>query len=285
MGMAYIKQELWARQIVAQLRTKLIGAQVANTNLLQGKGDKWHVIAAGDVTTFAVDDDADIVYSDPTDSDTELTPNIDQGFGLIVKDSDVVQSEIPWQGIYADRGAHQLRVDLDTAFLGDYDDAGADSYETSATAWQFTKDTAADIPQLFARLTKQADDLNWPEEGRALIAPSGLKEAMNLYLGGRATQGGDKVVQMGISSSMKVFDWNLWFSNNCTTASSVTHGIATMIGDGMALKVLVDPASIESMRAEGRYGTLVRGRVKGVHGVYRSATVIDVNFNSTVVAT
>jgi len=287
MGMAFIKEELWARQIVALLRTKLTASRFANTNILQGQGDKWHVIAAAEVSTFDVDDDADITYTDSTDTDTELTPNLDKGFGILVKDSDIVQTSIPWQQVYVDRGAFQLRKDLDTDILLDaHVNAGADSFEDGvSTAWQFTVNTASDIPKFFAALTKQADDLDWAEENRVLTGPSGLREALNTFLGGRATAGGDMIMANGVAADMTVMGWGVNFSNNLTTAAGVTHGVATVAGDGVALKVLIDPNSIESMRAEGRFGTLVRGRVKGVHGVYRSTTVIDVNFNSTVVAT
>ena len=58
------------------------------------------------------------------------------------------------------------------------------------------------------------------------------------------------------------------------------------MGYGMALGLYNTPSLIEEVgRSEGRYGNLVRGRLAAAYKVYRTASMFDVEFNSTTVAT
>ncbi len=75
---------------------------------------------------------------------------------------------------------------------------------------------------------------------------------------------------------------SVYKSNNLTTAASVVHGFAGVEKDGIAYKVQIDPTSIESFRAQGRFATLIRGRIRAGHKVYRAGSLVDVNLNSTV---
>jgi hypothetical protein len=186
---------------------------------------------------------------------------------------------------YARNGAYQLMDDLDTAILADHASAGS-NFDNGGTDWQFTKDTCANIPAFFGKLTKAAKDLNWPSATpKWIIGPSGLQEAIITYTGGKDSALGDSVLTQGMNDAFMYAGWNVFISNNCDTVSTTEHGLAGMVGDGIALGIQVDPSSIETMRSEGRFGDLIRGRLKAGHKVYRSAGLIDVEFNSTTVAT
>lgn len=289
MALTAIQQELWAAQLDAFLTTNTVASQICDTNLIPMEGgDTWHIVTPSDVSTFSVADGSDITYSLPTDADTSVTKNFDKGFGLLILDTNKMQAGYPgWEQAYAQNGAYQLGADLDTAVLANHAAAGANFYLTGSTAIQFTKTTCAEVPVLFAKLRKalrdqKVDNLGMPY----LVGPPGLGEAIDTYTAGRESALGD---QMLLSGGQRVFTFNgfrVFISNNCNTASSVTHGICGILNYGYALGTYVTPQAIELVgRSEGRYGDLIRGRVAAGYKVYRSASVLDVNFNSVVVAT
>jgi hypothetical protein len=287
--MTKIQQELWAQEIVALFETDLWAARVCNRDLINGTGlnaDKWHIVAASAVSTANVSDAADLTYAETTDTETEVTVNFDKSFSLINYDTVKSEAAIPYFQTYARRGAYQLMDDLDTDILADSYAAAGTVFDNGGTDWQFTKDTCAEIPAFFGKLSKVAKDNDWPSSmQKYAIVPSGMLEAIITYTGGRESDFGDSVLTAGMNNAFTYSGWNIFTSNNCTTVSTTTHGVAGLVGDGIALGLQIDPSSIESMRSEGRFGDLIRGRAKAGHKVYRDTAVIDIEFNSTTVAT
>jgi len=282
MGMTNAKQELWAKTIVALLKTKLVSAGICNPNVvLNTKTSKFHIVGAGEVTVSDVNEDADLTYAEPSDTDVEFTWNVDKYFGILVKDTDTNQTEINWESLYADRGAYAAMKALDAAVFADHASLGLTNYETGTTPWQLGAD-GADTAKLFASVGAQLDAADAPQEGRYIVLPPAGIQAIRLYGAGKNSGFGDKMLangQVGMFLGFQVF-----MSNNLTNASSVIHSFAGVAGDGIAWKVQIDPESIESMRAQGRFATLIRGRVRAGHKVYRSGITVDVNLNSTVLA-
>jgi len=284
MALTNVQTTLWVQTMVQNYLEKGIMAPICNRNLKQTGANAWKIVAAVAGTAEDVDDTSDITYQALTDSATDMTVNFDKHVPQIDLDSDRMSTDIQYLMAYMNESAGTLTSALDAAILGNYGDAGYDSYETGSTAWQFTKDTCADIPGFFAKLSNQARTANWPDAKRKfLIGPPGLEEAIMTYTGGRATAYGDEV--MNGRKVTKIMDWNVMFSNQCTTVSTTVHGLAFTEQDSIALAIQSDLASVESMRAEGRHGTLYRPRLRAGHKVYRSEGLIDVNFNTTTVAT
>lgn len=282
MGMTNAKQELWAKNIVSLLKTKLVAEAICNPNVVTNpKTAKFHIVGAGEVSAGAYDEDADITYAEPSDTDIEFTWNVDQYFGILVKDTDTLQTEINWESIYADRGAYACMKALDASVFADHASAGLDSFETGSTPWQLGT-AGADVPGFLAALNKQLDDADVADEGRFLVLPSIGIQALRLYFASRATPFGDVVVQNGFVGNAMGF--GVYKSNNLTTANSVVHGLCGAKQDSIAWKVQVDPNSIEQLRSQGRFANLIRGRVRAGHKVYRSAALIDVNLNTTLLA-
>ena len=287
MALTYVQQELWANTMQALFETLTLAGRVVNRNLVKAtNADIWHVVAASDVSVADVDDTADITYNALTDTEVQITPNFDKKWSLIDLDTNKVQSAINYMPTYLQRAAYKLVDALDAAIFGEYANAGSDFYLTGTTDIQFTITTCAEVPAFFAKLAKAVKDLNWPESApKYIMGPSGFKEAILTYTGGRESALGDSDLVNGRSDMFKYGGFNIGISNNLTTETSTTHGICGLVGDGIALGVQIDPSSIESMRAESRFGTLYRGRLKAGHKVTRSAAVVDINFNSTVVGT
>ncbi len=259
--------------------------RLINRNIATGQGDTWHIIGAGDVSVADVDDDADLTYDELTDTDTQLTVNFDKSFQFIHKDTDKLGTNTNPIPTYARRGAERLIDAWDTSILADHASAGS-NFDNGGTDWQFTVTTAAEIPVFFAKLEKAVVDLNWPDAAeKYIVAPSGFKEAILTYTGGRATDLGDSALTQGLNNAFTYGGFNVFISNNCNTVSTTTHGLCGLVGNGIAGTVQVDPNSIEQMRAEGRFADLYRGRMRGGHKVYKTDALVDIEFNSTVVAT
>jgi len=282
MGMTNIKSEIWAQQIIALLATRLVAEGICNPHVVpSANGDKCHIVGAGEVTVDDYDSSEDIEYQDPDDTDTEFTYNVDKKFALMVHDKDIKQAAISWQELYASRGAYGLIKALDASVFADHASAGLDSYESSSTPWQLGA-AGADVPNLFAALAKQLNDADAPQEGRYIVLPPIGIQAMQLYLTGKSTDFGNQVLLNGQIGRFMGFDVHM--SNNLTTAATTIHALAGVKGDGIAWKVQIDPNDIESLRSEGRFATLIRGRVLAGHKVYRSGIVVDVNLNTTLLA-
>lgn len=282
MSMDKSKQELWAKNMVALLKTQLVAEGICNPNVvLNTKTSKFHIIGAGEVAIADYDEDADITYVAPADTDTEFTWNVDKYFGIFVKDTDVNQTEIPWESIYADRGAYGCMKALDGSVFADYASATLKSYETGTTPWQLGT-AGADVPAFFASLHQQLDAVDAPDVGRFIVLPSVGIQAIRLYNAGKNSIWGDKVLENGVVGDF--MGMSVKKSNNLTTAASTIHGLCGVEKDSIAWKVQVDPNSIEMLRAQGRFGNLVRGRVRAGHKVYRAGTLIDVCLNSTLLA-
>lgn len=278
-----IKMEKWAPDMTKLLEGSLVGAAVGNLNVVvNGAMAKCHIVGAGDVTVFDVDDDTDIEYQDVTDTDTEFEWNLDKGFGILIKDADKAQTEIDFAPIYSARGAYGLKKALDTAFLANYASAGLDSYETGTTAWQIGA-AGADVPALFASILRQLEDAEMQDGAQPyLVAPPILIQGIRLYAASKNTSWGDSVTLNGMVDKFMGVD--VYRSTNLTTSGGVIHALAGVTGDNIAMKTLIAPESMEQMRAQGRWGTLVRGRCKAGTKVYRSDTLIDVNLNETLLA-
>jgi len=287
MALSYVQKEVWANGIIALFETTTVAGQVVNRNVIADtRADKWRIVAASDVSVDDVSDSTDLSYDDVTDTETEVTVNFDKAFTLVDYDSNKVETDMDYMSTYIKRGAYKLTDALDEGVFGVHGDAGSNFYLSGTTDIQFTAATCAEIPVFFGKLAKAVKDLDWPEsQPKWLAVPSGFKEAILTYTGGRESALGDSTLTAGRSDAFVYGGFNCFISNNLTTVSTTTHGLCGLVGDGIALGVQVSPDSIEQMRAEGRFADLYRGRMRAGYKVYRSAALVDINLNSTVVGT
>lgn len=277
--------ELWSAKINQVLENSLVAQQVCSTDYageIKSKGDTVHIMAATAVSTDDYHTTNNITYEEATLTDTELTIDTDKYFALKIEDADKIQANSAWQQVFAANGAYQLKDDIDALIMAQYANAGLDSYETGTTEWTLGTD-ASGVPVMLAALNKQLNTANAPMTGRYIIAPPILVEAFQVYTANRATALGDSALVNGYMGKLGGFD--IYMSNNCTSAASVTHGLVGVKGHSIAYAQQVDPNSIENVgRAEGRFADLIRGRVLCGYKVFRSATLIDLNLADTLLA-
>jgi hypothetical protein len=281
-----ITPQIWRNVVLAGLRKTLVGELVCNKNFKQeiwGKGSVLNILGVGTLTRKTYGDD-NITYEALTDSKRTLT--IDQEEYVAFKDEDAERNNISADyltEVMMD-GAYQLADFWDAKVMAEYANAGLDSFATGTTPWQITNATAANIPALMGAIKRQLVKANAPRGDIYFIAPPEIEEAITLYYGakGPASDKSDAYAD-NADYKGKFFGVNLFISNNCVTGTSVTHGLAGVMGTSIALAH--DVITDEKLRLEGRIASGYRTMTIGGIKTYRAPISVDVNLNEVVIAT
>ena len=286
MALDQIQRTLWVKEVLVAYRTMAYAARLANQNLVKKGANAWNVVTAGTMSSEDTNDAADITYGALSDTQVALSVGFDKIVPFIDYDTNGSQTNLDYLKVAMTDASAELVDALDAYLLSQHGDCGS-NFDNATVDWQFTKTTCAEIPVFFGKLDKAVKDLNWADsKQRYIIAPSGFKEAIVTYTGGRESAFGDSVLTAGLPNAFTYGGWNVFISNNCTTVATTTHAIAGIVGDGFAVKPIIDQVvGMESGRAEGRLATWYRPRLRAVADVYRAAALVDIEFNSTVVAT
>ena len=281
-----ITPEVWRNVVLAGLRKDLVGELVCNKNFKQelwGKGDTLNITSMGALTDNQYTD-ANITYEALTDSKTQLVINQEQYVAF--KDEDAERNNISvnyMTEVMTDMG-YQLGDFWDNQIMAEYANAGIISQSPAAASWQITATTAANLPSLFGALKRELKVANAPAGAVYFVAPPEIEEAITLYFGnkGPASQYSDDYAK-NANYAGKFFGVETFISNNCVTEGSNTHGLAGVVGTSIALAN--DVITDEALRLEGRIANGYRALSIGGTKTYRPAISIDVDLNSTVIAT
>jgi len=279
--------EMWTQVALAGLRKDLVGDLICNKQFKQqvwGKGESLNIVSVGTLTDKEYDE-SNITYEDITDSSLKL--EIDKSRYVAFKSEDAARAKTSIEKlteIVTDAG-YQMGDYWDALVMAEYANAGLDSFsDGSSTAWQITASTAANIPALFGALKRQLKKANAPRGDIYFVAPPEIEEAITLYFGNKGPSSvmSDNYVQ-NANYMGRLFGVQTFISNNLVTGSSVTHGLAGVVGTSIALAN--DIITDEKLRLEGRIAD--GQRILSIGGIktYRDAISIDVNLNETVIAT
>lgn len=284
MAMADTKPEIYSSIVTALLRKRLVARALVNTNYegeVSNVGDSVRIMkpSAINVGTYSVGSDVTVQALAPT----ALTLSIDQqkyfAFDLDVVDE--TQSAIEMLQAGLSQGVYELADEIDAYVFAQYTEAGLDSYETGTNAWTLGTDGSG-IPAFLGALVQKAEDNNIRAEELVLVAPPAFRNALTQHFGGT----GD-----GVSSEVNVrgamgetyMGVNVVISNNLTTASNVTHGLAFNLNDqGIALAEQINKVTVSER--ELQFATLVKGLAVYGAKVYDPAKVIDVNFSDNLLS-
>jgi hypothetical protein len=277
--------EMWTQVALAGLRKDLVGAMICNSQFKQevwGKGDTLNIVGVSTLTDKEYTDD-NITYEDITDSSLKL--EIDKARYVAFKREDAARAKTSIEKmteVVTDAG-YQMGDYWDALVMAEYANAGLDSYATGTTPWQVTATTAANIPQLFGAIVRQLKKANAPRGDIYAVVPPEIEEAITMYFGNKGPSSvmSDDYV-MNANYRGKMFGVNVFISNNLVTGSSVTHGLAGVMGTSIALAN--DIITDEKLRLEGRIAD--GQRILSIGGIktYRPAVSIDINLNETVIA-
>lgn len=277
--------EMWRQVALAGLRKDLVADMICNKQFKQevwGKGESLNIVAVGTLTDKDYTDD-NITYEDITDSSLKL--EIDKARYVAFKQEDAARAKTSidkMTEVISDAG-YQMSDYWDALVLAEYANATLESYSTGTTPWQITATTAANVPLLFADIVLKLKKANAPKGDIYFVMPPEIEAAITMYFGskGAASVLSDSYVENGAYRG-KLFGVQTFVSNNLTTASSVTHGLAGVMGTSIALAN--DIITDEALRLEGRIAS--GQRILSIGGIktYRPAISLDVNLNETVIA-
>lgn len=285
MALANVIPEVWRKTVLAGLRKDLPFMKVANTRFREevwGQGDTLHILSLGNLTAqdYAA---GNITYEDPSDATSDLLINLDRYVAFKNEDSVKATSDVNYLSELLIDAGYQIGDYFDQRGMAEYANAGLDSFEDGvSTAWQFTADTAANIPAFYASIRRKLKGANAPAGQQFVIGTPEVEEATLLYYGGKlASDKADQVVSNGLIGNF--FGVNLYVSNNCVNDSSVDHGLAGV--EGTSIAMATDIITDEGIRLEGRIADGYR--MLGIGGLktYRPEISIDVNLNEVTIAT
>jgi hypothetical protein len=282
MALSNVIPEVWRKIVLASLRKSLPAQMVANKNFREevwGMGDTLHILSLGNLADAAYTDD-NITYSDPTDATTDLL--IDKSRYVAFKDEDAVKAKtnVNYLSELLTDAGYQLADYWDDLFMSEYANAGINNYATGTTPWQFTATTCANVPAFFASIVRDLKEANAPAGKIFLIAPPTVEEAVNIYFGGKINASADAAIGNGFSG--KFFGVNMYVSNNVKTSTNI-RALAGV--EGSAIALANDVITDEGIRLEGRMATGYRMLSIGGIKTYRPAISVDVNINTTTIAT
>jgi len=286
MSFENFKSTLMLARMLLLARKDLVGSEFCDLGIgvgLAQKGKQVSINTEGDVSVAETSETVPMTFGDVDSSVKHLTIEIDKTVAIKLHDRDMQEVEAGRQSVeaaFASRIMYALNDEVDKLIFGKYVDAGADSFETGSTPWQWGTD-AADWPKFCSAVHKQLDDAKAPGAGRFLALPNVAIQAIRLYYGSKATNLGDQVHLNGLVAK-NLFGFDIYQSMN-VAGTSTLHGLAGVKKDALALAVQISP-KIEKLRLEGYWADGIRARVTAGALAFKPDNLIDINLNATLLA-
>ena len=289
MAITALQTEKWRQTIEAFLTTMTISTRILDRAIPIQGSDTFHVINPTDVSVTDVDDLDTITYEALTDTDVSITKNFDKAFSFEILDTNKIQTTVQgWERAYANNGSFQLANSLDASVFSNH--AAWTDFQNSGSDWQFESDLGAtrlaQVTQFFAGLRQQMRTNKVDNQGKPfLVVDPALGAIIEEFAANRQTNFGDMVLNQGLIRRFEFMGFNVYISNNLTTVSTTLHCMGGVESYGNAMGIYVLPNGVETLRGQGRFHDLVRGRVAAGHKVTRTVAVYDVMVNTTMTGT
>lgn len=270
MAIDHFKAEIWAAELIVQLRKSLVfaGPGVVNHDYegeIQQAGDTVHISSVGGVTIGDYDG-SDITYDDIDDSGTTLVVDQKKYFAKRLDDVDRAQS--------VNGGAVMAQIMSNAAYgLSDVADQYVASFYTQASAANvLTAVTsfaaAGQAYDTLVDLDVTLDEANVPTEGRYAIVPPwyyGLLQKDPNFINANKSADGGAALRNGVVGRAAGFD--IMESNNCAQPSAGTTYVV-QAGTPMAISFANQIVKTEALRDPDAF----KDRVRGLH-VYGSKVI------------
>ena len=266
--------EIFSQKIQFAFRKSAVSEAVTNTDYfgeIAAHGDTVNIIKEPTITVSPYLRETDTAAGRTALTDQELIMVIDQAnyFRFEVDDLENRFSQVNWQAIASDNAAYQLKDAYDTDVLAQMV-AGAtvNTYGTDAAPIDTGFGSGEVDPlDVLARLARQLDDANVPEENRYVVANPIFYEELaktSSKLMSVDYNQGDGGLRNGLVASGKLRGFQLYKSNNlaqgfgtgaysAVTLQKVLAGHMSAVASASAL------SQTESFRAHDAFADVVRG--------------------------
>jgi hypothetical protein len=264
--------EVFSKKVQVAFRKSSITEAITNSDYfgeISGYGDTVNIIKEPTITTYDYTRGAAITNSALSDQELVLTVDQAKAFRFEVDDLEKRFSHINWQQLAADNAAYQLKDDMDTNVLAAIAAAtGANTYGSTAAPIDTGFGTGELDPlDVMARMARQLDDQNVPEENRWFAAPPKFYEELaktNSKLMSVDYNQGDGGLRNGLVASGQLRGFKMYKSNNMpswtgTGSFSGTSDKFVMAGHMSAVASAQALTTVENFRDPDSFADVVRG--------------------------
>lgn len=264
--------EVFSKKVQVAFRKSAVAEAICNTDYM-GEiaqfGDTVNIIKEPQISVNSYTRDATLSSTDLTDE--ELVLQVDQAkyFQFEVDDLEARFSHVNWQQIASDNAAYKLKDSFDSNVLqAAVNGATTNTYGT-ASAPIDTGHASGEVDPLnvLARLARQLDDNNVPEENRWVVAAPQFYEELaqtSSKLMSVDYNQGDGGLRNGLVASGSLRGFKMYKSNNMPTVTGTGSfsgsSLPTVLAGHMsAMSCAQSLSTVETVRSTTSFRDIVRG--------------------------
>jgi len=264
--------EVFSKKVQVAFRKSAVAEAICNTDYM-GEiaqfGDTVNIIKEPQISVNSYTRDATLSSTDLTDE--ELVLQVDQAkyFQFEVDDLEARFSHVNWQQIASDNAAYKLKDSFDSNVLqAAVTGATTNTYGTSSAPID-TGHASGEVDPLnvLARLARQLDDNNVPEENRWVVAAPQFYEELaqtSSKLMSVDYNQGDGGLRNGLVASGSLRGFKMYKSNNMPTVTGTGSfsgsSLPTVLAGHMsAMSCAQSLSTVETVRSTTSFRDIVRG--------------------------
>ncbi len=264
--------EVFSKKVQVAFRKSAVAEAICNTDYM-GEiaqfGDTVNIIKEPQISVNSYTRDATLNSTQLTDE--ELVLQVDQAkyFQFEVDDLEARFSHVNWQQIASDNAAYKLKDAFDSNVLSAaVTGATTNTYGTAAAPIDVGHDgSEVDPLNVLARLARQLDDNNVPEENRWVVASPAFYEELaqtSSKLMSVDYNQGDGGLRNGLVASGSLRGFKMYKSNNMPTVtgtgSYTGDALPTVLAGHMsAMSCAQSLSTVETIRSTTSFRDIVRG--------------------------
>jgi hypothetical protein len=252
-GEQHFIPEVFSRKLQAKFYAQTVLSEVTTNEYegeISGLGNKVNIRTVPAVSV--ADYTGSISYSDVTSSTIEL--NIDKAKSYAFKVDDILkeQADIDFMNEAASDAAQNMKIAIEQDVFANVA-AGSSLTDINASPANITSST---VLGHILDAGQQLDENNIPEEGRFMIINPAVATLLKQSELRQAYLTGDNVSPLRNGFIGTVDRFNMYVSNNLSTADGVTSGL---YGHPKAIAYASQMTNTETVRLESSFGDGVRG--------------------------
>ncbi len=261
--------QVWSNKLVEKFYDACIYTEIANTDYegeIKDYGDKVFIRTTPSITVTDYVKGAGLTYEDPESANVELDIDKGKSFSFNLYDIDKYQTDINLMNDWANDGAEQVKISVDTDFLAtipvsaDADNAGATAGRVSGAINLGVAGTPRAVNQnnvmdFIVQCGVVMDEQNRPEDGRWMVLPAmmcGLIKSSDLK---DASLSGDSKSTLRTGAHGMVDRFNI-FKSNLINNTGGEHDI--VFGDKKAVTFAGQVSKMEDVDNPNDFGRLAR---------------------------
>ena len=246
--------EVFSKKLQAKFYAQTVLSEVTTNEYegeISGLGNKVNIRAVPAVTV--ADYTGSLSYSDVTSSTIELDINKAKSYAFKVDDILKRQADIDFMNEAAKDAAQNMKIEIEKDVFAN---VAAGSSLTDINGGTPATVSTSNVLGFILEAGQTLDENNIPEEDRFMIINPAVASILKQTELRQAYLTGDNVSPLRNGFIGKIDRFNMYVSNNLSTASSITSGL---YGHPKAIAYASQMTNTETVRLESSFGDGVRG--------------------------